>query len=99
MLKQVRTITNSLQMVEVSEGILPVISVRVIRHAADPIDKDSFYLEVTARGKATEGGTCHLCFTHKSVLKHGKMKSHECQMAARVLMAGNIDLKHWTYYL
>ncbi len=97
MLKQVYTHLESLEMCEVSEGIIPIINVRVYRHAADPIDSDSWFLQVIAEGTSTEGGKCPLIFVHKSTRDHGKMKSHECQMAARVLMAGKIDLKHWDY--
>jgi hypothetical protein len=35
MLQQVSTITGDLQMVEVNHGSLPVVSVRVLRHAGD----------------------------------------------------------------
>ena len=98
-LKQVYTVTNDLQMVEVNRGTVPVISVRVLRHSADYDDSipDSWFLEATCRLRGFEGGTCHLTFTHKMSAEHGDPKSFVCAFASSVLMAHEIDLKHWNW--
>ena len=97
MLKQVYTHLESLEMCEVSEGLLPVISVRIYQHAADPVGSDSWFLQVTAEGTSTEGGKCPLMFTNKATCNHGWPKAKTCSVAQRVLMDGELNLKHWDY--
>jgi hypothetical protein len=97
MLKQVYTHLNSLEMCEVSVGILPIINVRVYRHASDPTTGDSWFLQVVAEGTSLDGGKCPLIFVHKSTREHGHPKARECNMAAGVLMKGEINLEHWDY--
>jgi hypothetical protein len=99
MLRQVHTITNELQMVEVDKGTVPVISIRVLRHSADYDDgiQDSWFLETTCRLRGFNGGTCRVTFTPKRTAEHGDPKSFVCAFASTVLMAHEIDLKHWDY--
>ena len=98
MLKQVYTVVNDLQMVEVSEGLLPVVSVRMFRHAANHDDGiESWVPEVTVRAFGTEGGICHLTYTHKSTEDHGMEKLDAANLIHRVLLAGAINLCYWNH--
>jgi hypothetical protein len=97
MLKQVYTHLQSLEMCEVSKGIIPVLHLSIHRHAGDHDagNQDSWFINVVAEGTSTEGNKCPLMFILKG--DHGWTKEVCAGLAGRILLVGEIDLKHWIY--
>jgi len=83
-------------MAQIHSGALSFL---MLRHAGDHDDgiENSWFPEITVRGKGIDGGTIHLGFTHKKTSEHGWPKDFACTMASNVLLAGEIDLTHWNY--
>jgi hypothetical protein len=98
-MKQLSTVLGELDSAVTSEGIVPVVSVRLYRHACDHIDgnQDSWFLEVTARLRGCKGSTIHTTFVHKSMLMHGKPKALVCSFASEVLLNGKVNLLYWNH--
>ena len=95
--KQLFTVSDNLEMAEVNKGTVRVLSVSLYRHAGDHDAgiEDSWFTNVLAELKGHEGSRIEERFTFRSMCGHGKPKEFCGNVAKNVLMAGELNLKHW----
>jgi hypothetical protein len=92
-MKQLWTLTgNTLGMAVVNNGTAIVRNVSLYRCANNA---DAWFIQVKAELKGSKGerleGTC----VHRSMLESNWTKEAAANFASKVLMSGEINLKHW----
>ena len=92
------TLQGEYRMVELTNNSGLVQNVSVWRHAGDSEDgnEDSWFVEAEVRFSNEKGERFEHPFHLRRFEQHGMPKEEAAELAGRVLLAGKIDMKHWS---